>query len=136
MKYTYEQLAKMIDHSLLHPTLTDQEFRGARDGVWLHAHRCHAVLRGKFAARIKLLVGQCGVQKGVIDHLRQLLVGIFHGGPVPVQKPVFAIKMAPFSTTNAGPLIRTPAICRSFGPYTSRMRNGSSIGLPIFGEVL
>ncbi len=25
MKYTYEQLAKMIDHSLLHPTLTDQE---------------------------------------------------------------------------------------------------------------
>jgi len=25
MKYTYEQLAKMIDHSLLHPTLTDAE---------------------------------------------------------------------------------------------------------------
>ena len=25
MKYTYEQLAKMIDHSLLHPALTDQE---------------------------------------------------------------------------------------------------------------
>jgi len=25
MSYTYEQLAKMIDHSLLHPTLTDQE---------------------------------------------------------------------------------------------------------------
>ncbi len=25
MKYTYEQLAQMIDHSLLHPTLTDQE---------------------------------------------------------------------------------------------------------------
>jgi len=25
MKYTYEQLAKMIDHSLLHPTMTDQE---------------------------------------------------------------------------------------------------------------
>lgn len=25
MKYTYAQLAKMIDHSLLHPTLTDQE---------------------------------------------------------------------------------------------------------------
>src|SRR6185503_13237996 len=25
MKYTYEQLAGMIDHSLLHPTLTDQE---------------------------------------------------------------------------------------------------------------
>ena len=25
MKYTYEELAKMIDHSLLHPTMTDQE---------------------------------------------------------------------------------------------------------------
>src|SRR5213593_3042095 len=25
MKYTCEQLTKMIDHSLLHPTLTDQE---------------------------------------------------------------------------------------------------------------
>jgi deoxyribose-phosphate aldolase len=25
VKYTYEQLAKMIDHSLLHPTLTDRE---------------------------------------------------------------------------------------------------------------
>jgi len=25
MKYTYEQLARMIDHSLLHPTMTDQE---------------------------------------------------------------------------------------------------------------
>jgi len=25
MKYTYEQLAKMIDHSLLHPTMTDAE---------------------------------------------------------------------------------------------------------------
>ena len=25
MKYTYTELAKMIDHSLLHPTLTDQE---------------------------------------------------------------------------------------------------------------
>ena len=25
MKYTYEELAQMIDHSLLHPTMTDQE---------------------------------------------------------------------------------------------------------------
>src|SRR5437870_7762320 len=25
MKYTYQQLAKMIDHSLLHPSMTDQE---------------------------------------------------------------------------------------------------------------
>ena len=26
MKYSYEQLAKMIDHSLLQPTFTDAEF--------------------------------------------------------------------------------------------------------------
>jgi deoxyribose-phosphate aldolase len=34
MKYTYEQLAKMMDHSLLHPTLTDQELE---DGCKLAA---------------------------------------------------------------------------------------------------
>src|SRR5436190_2134336 len=34
MKYTYEQLARMIDHSLLHPTLTDQELE---DGCKLAA---------------------------------------------------------------------------------------------------
>lgn len=34
MKYSYEQLAKMIDHSLLHPTLTDAEFEeGCRIAV-------------------------------------------------------------------------------------------------------
>lgn len=35
MKYTYEELAKMIDHSLLHPTMTDQEME---DGCKLAAH--------------------------------------------------------------------------------------------------
>jgi len=34
MKFTYEQLAKMIDHSLLHPTMTDQELE---DGCKLAA---------------------------------------------------------------------------------------------------
>jgi deoxyribose-phosphate aldolase len=34
MQYTYEQLAKMIDHSLLHPTMTDQELE---DGCRLAA---------------------------------------------------------------------------------------------------
>jgi deoxyribose-phosphate aldolase len=34
MKYTYEQLAKMIDHSLLHPTMTDKELE---DGCRLAA---------------------------------------------------------------------------------------------------
>ena len=34
MKYTYEQLAKMIDHSLLHPTMTDRDLE---DGCRLAA---------------------------------------------------------------------------------------------------
>jgi len=34
MKYTYEELARMIDHSLLHPTVTDQELE---DGCKLAA---------------------------------------------------------------------------------------------------
>jgi deoxyribose-phosphate aldolase len=34
MKYSYEELAKMIDHSLLHPTMTDQELE---DGCKLAA---------------------------------------------------------------------------------------------------
>ena len=34
MKYSYEELARMIDHSLLHPTLTDQELE---DGCRLAA---------------------------------------------------------------------------------------------------
>ncbi len=34
MKYTYEELAKMIDHSLLHPTMTDRELE---DGCKLAA---------------------------------------------------------------------------------------------------
>ncbi len=34
MKYSYEQLARMIDHSLLHPTMTDQELE---DGCRLAA---------------------------------------------------------------------------------------------------
>ena len=29
MKYTYDELAKMIDHSLLHPTMTDSELEAA-----------------------------------------------------------------------------------------------------------
>lgn len=35
MKYTYEELAKMIDHSLLHPTMTDQDLD---DGCHLAAN--------------------------------------------------------------------------------------------------
>lgn len=50
MKYTYEQLAKMIDHSLLHPTMTDQELDegcklAARYGVAAVCIKPYAVKR-------------------------------------------------------------------------------------------
>jgi len=31
MKYTYEDLAGMIDHALLHPTMTDEDLREGCD---------------------------------------------------------------------------------------------------------
>jgi deoxyribose-phosphate aldolase len=63
MKYTYEQLAKMIDHSLLHPALTDQELDegcrlAARYGVASVCIKPYAVKRA--AALLKdsgVLVG-------------------------------------------------------------------------------
>lgn len=50
MKYTYEQLAKMIDHSLLHPTMTDQDLEegcelAARYGVASVCIKPYAVKR-------------------------------------------------------------------------------------------
>ncbi len=38
MKHTFEQLAKMIDHSLLHPTMTDQELEDSiiRQELYFH----------------------------------------------------------------------------------------------------
>ena len=50
MKYTYEQVAKTIDHSLLHPTMTDQELEqgcrlAARYGVASVCIKPYAVKR-------------------------------------------------------------------------------------------
>lgn len=50
MKYTYDELAKMIDHSLLHPTMTDQELEdgcrlAARYGVASVCIKPYAVKR-------------------------------------------------------------------------------------------
>lgn len=50
MNYTYEQLAKMIDHSLLHPTMTDQDLEAgcklaARYGVASVCIKPYAVKR-------------------------------------------------------------------------------------------
>ncbi len=49
MKYTYEELAKMIDHSLLHPTMTDRELE---DGCQLAAkYRVASVCIKPYAVR-------------------------------------------------------------------------------------
>lgn len=71
MKYTYEQLAKMIDHSLLHPTLTDQELEdgcrlAAKYGVASVCIKPYAVTRAA-----ELLAGS-GVLVGAV-------IGFPHG---------------------------------------------------------
>jgi deoxyribose-phosphate aldolase len=71
MKYTYDQLAKMIDHSLLHPTMTDQELEdgcrvAARYGVASVCIKPYAVKR---AAE---LLADSGVRVGAV-------IGFPHG---------------------------------------------------------
>ncbi len=71
MKYTYEELAKMIDHSLLHPTMTDQELE---DGCRLAAkYGVASVCIKPYAARraAELLKGS-GVLVGCV-------IGFPHG---------------------------------------------------------
>ncbi len=72
MKYTYEQLAQMIDHSLLHPTMTDQELEqgcriAAQYGV---ASVC---LKPYYVKRAAELLAGTGVRVGAV-------VGFPHGG--------------------------------------------------------
>lgn len=74
MKYSYEQLAKTIDHSLLHPTLTDRELEegcriAAKYGVASVCIKPYAVKRA-----VELLRGT-GVIVGAV-------VGFPHGGNV------------------------------------------------------
>jgi deoxyribose-phosphate aldolase len=71
VKYTYEQLAGMIDHSLLHPTLTDQELEdgcqlAVKYGVASVCIKPYAVLRAA-----ELLAGS-GVRVGCV-------IGFPHG---------------------------------------------------------
>jgi len=71
MKYTYEQLAGMIDHSLLHPTMTDQELD---DGCRLAAkYRVASVCIKPYAVKraAELLAGT-GVHVGAV-------IGFPHG---------------------------------------------------------
>jgi deoxyribose-phosphate aldolase len=71
MKYTYEEIAKTIDHSLLHPTLTDEELEkgcklAARYGVASVCIKPYAVRRA-----VELLQGS-GVLVGAV-------IGFPHG---------------------------------------------------------
>ena len=71
MKYTYEQIAKMIDHSLLHPTMTDRELEdgcrvAAKYGVASVCIKPYAVKRA-----VEVLAGS-GVLVGAV-------IGFPHG---------------------------------------------------------
>ena len=72
MKYTYEQLAGMIDHSLLHPTMTDQELD---DGCRLAAQYgvASVCIKPYYVERAVELLKGTGVKVGVV-------VGFPHGG--------------------------------------------------------
>jgi deoxyribose-phosphate aldolase len=72
MRYTYEEMAKMIDHSLLHPTMTDSELE---EGCRLAAkYQVASVCIKPYAVKraAELLAGT-GVQVGAV-------VGFPHGG--------------------------------------------------------
>lgn len=78
MKYSYTELAKMIDHSLLHPTLTDQEMEegcrlAAKYGVASVCIKPYAVKRA-----VELLRGT-GVRVGCV-------IGFPHGNSATASK--------------------------------------------------
>ena len=71
MNYTYEQLAKMIDHSLLHPTMTDREIE---DGCRLAAKYgvASVCIKPYFVRRAVELLRGSGVLAGCV-------IGFPHG---------------------------------------------------------
>jgi len=78
MKYTYTDLAKMIDHSLLHPTLTDQELE---DGCTLAAkYGVASVCIKPYAVRCAVeLLKSTGVLVGCV-------IGFPHGNSATASK--------------------------------------------------
>ena len=65
MKYTYSELAKMIDHSLLHPAMTDQELE---DGCRLAANygAASVCIKPYFVSRATELLRDSGVFVGAV----------------------------------------------------------------------
>ncbi len=72
MGYTYEDLAGMIDHSLLHPTLTDRELE---DGCHLAARYqvASVCIKPYYVKRAAELLAGTGVRVGTV-------IGFPHGG--------------------------------------------------------
>ena len=117
MTYTYEQLAKMIDHSLLHPTMTDRELE---DGCALAAkYQVASVCIKPYAVKraAELLKGSGVFVGAVIGFLTGIVVST---GPITV--PVFSayglVKGAFIATEAAGSLalyISKAATFHTFG---------------------
>ena len=78
MKYTYEQMAKMIDHSLLHPMLTDRELE---EGCKLAARygTASVCIKPYFVKRASELLKGTGVIVGAV-------IGFPHGSSVTESK--------------------------------------------------
>ncbi len=78
MKYTYEQLAKTIDHSLLHPTMTDQDLE---DGCKLAANYgvASVCIKPYAVKRAAELLQGTGVLVGAV-------IGFPHGNSCPESK--------------------------------------------------
>ena len=78
MKYTYEELAGMIDHSLLHPTMTDSELEA---GCNLAARYCvaSACIKPYYVGRAAEILTGTGVAVCTV-------VGFPHGGSVTESK--------------------------------------------------
>lgn len=78
MKYTYQELAGMIDHSLLHPTMTDRELE---EGCRLAAHYgvASVCIKPYFVRRAAQLLAHTNVKVGAV-------IGFPHGNSVTKSK--------------------------------------------------
>ncbi len=72
MKYTYQELAKMIDHSLLHPTMTDSELEaGCR--IAAEYQVASVCIKPYYTRRAAEILRGTGVEVGTV-------IGFPHGG--------------------------------------------------------
>lgn len=72
MKYTFEELAGMIDHSLLQPTMTDADLEEGC-GIAAEYHTASVCIKPYFVKRAAALLAGTGVAVGTV-------IGFPHGG--------------------------------------------------------